>query len=255
MSASLIDGHCHLDFPVLADQIPQILEGMASAGVERIVIPGVRKQDWQQVLNVADMDVRLSPCLGIHPWYVAEHDEADIAALDDWMQRNPQCVGLGECGLDKMHGDVDEQLPLFEAQVELAGQRQWPLVIHSVRTHEPVVKALSRQNLKAGALIHAFAGSPEQAGQLTKKGLFLGVGGVITYRRARKSRQAIAEAPLSSLILETDAPDMPPQGVEKGANTPLNLQYIFNALCDLRPEEPAVVLEALRHNARHFFRL
>lgn len=252
MNYKLIDAHCHLDFPALSGAVPDILASMDSAGIGRIVIPGVRRADWQRVLTTAERDPRLSPCLGIHPWYVEEHCEADIAALEDALQ-NSKCVALGECGLDRIFGDVEQQLPLFEAQVELASQTQWPLVVHSVRTHEPVMKALSRQNLRAGVLIHAFAGSPEQAAQLTAKGIFLGVGGVITYKRARKTRQAVAEAPLESLILETDAPDMPPEGVEKGRNTPLNLMRVFEALCELRAEPPDVVATTVNANARKFF--
>lgn len=254
MKTGLVDGHCHLDFPVLADELQEILESMAAEDIERIVVPGVRKADWQRVLDVTERDSRLSPCLGIHPWFVDEHNDADVAELDRWLKDNPQCVALGECGLDKLHGNLDEQVPLFEAQVELACQRDWPLVIHSVRTHEPVMAALNRQRLRSGALIHAFAGSPEQADQLTRKGYYLGVGGLITYGRARKTRQAIAQVPLECLIIETDAPDMPPEGVKKGSNTPLNLRWIFQALCELRPEAPDVIAEVLRDNVRRLYR-
>ncbi|QCF25120.1 TatD family hydrolase [Hydrocarboniclastica marina] len=253
MNYSLIDAHCHLDFPVFEGEVQKILDEMQSAGIERIVIPGVRREDWSRVLEVAARDRRLSPCLGIHPWYVEEHDDADIAELDRMLIAS-DCVALGECGLDRIFGDVEQQLPLFEAQVEIACQREWPLVVHSVRTHEPMMKALDRQNIRAGVLIHAFAGSPEQASQMTSKGVLLGVGGVITYERARKSRAAIAEAPLESLVLETDAPDMPPEGVEKGHNSPLNLGRVFKALCDLRSESPGVLADALNSNARRFFR-
>lgn len=254
MTNLLIDAHCHFDFPVFDGERQGLLRGMQAAGVGKIVIPGVRRPDWQRVLDIAAMDSRLYPCLGIHPWYVAEHDENDVAALDEWLRDNPQCAALGECGLDRIYGDPDEQLPLFEAQVELACQRDWPLVVHSVRTHEPVMEVLNRQSAQVGVLIHAFAGSPEQAVQLTKKGIFLGVGGVITYERAKKSRQAVAEAPLENLILETDAPDMPPEGVEKGTNSPLNLGRVFDALCALRPEDPEVIAEALNYNVEQFYR-
>ena len=254
MAISLIDAHCHLDFPVFDGKRSAVFTGMGDAGVDRIVIPGVRRPDWQRVLDIAALDSRLSPCLGIHPWYVSEHSEDDVSLLDDWLQRNPQCVALGECGLDRIYGDLDEQLPLFESQVELACRRDWPLVIHSVRTHEPVMEVLNRHGVQAAAMIHAFAGSPEQATQLTRKGIYLGVGGVITYGRARKTRQAIAEAPLESLILETDAPDMPPEGVEKGTNSPLNLGRVFDALCGLRDEAPDDIAEALTRNVRQFYR-
>lgn len=249
----LIDAHCHLDFPAFDGEIEQIIGEMADAGVGRIVIPGVRRPDWQRVLDVAALDSRLSPCLGIHPWYAAEHDHHDIAALDVKMRQHPECVALGECGLDKLQGSLSVQIPLFEAQVELAKQREWPLVVHSVRTHEPVAKALNRQNIQSGVLIHAFAGSGQQAQQLTSKGIYLGIGGVISYQRARKTRAAVAEAPLEYLILETDAPDMPPHGIRKGCNSPLNLKLVFDALCDLRSEPPAVVADALTRNARQFF--
>jgi TatD DNase family protein len=107
---------------------------------------------------------------------------------------------------------------------------------------------LRRKQVSVPCLVHGFSGSSEQARALWDTGCFLGVGGVITYERANKTRNAIRDIPLEALVLETDAPDMPPAGVAKGANSPVYLPRIFQSLCDLRREPAQQVAEQLLVN-------
>ncbi len=248
-SVPLVDAHCHFDFPRF-DGVRQDEWAKAQAGgVRGLVIPGVRSADWQRVQLSAEPKKGLWYCLGIHPWFTQEHESADLQALEQLLTPVPSgCLALGECGLDALHGDLAEQEPWFRAQVQLAARYNLPLVVHSVKSHDQVHGILNAERWQGRALIHGFSGSYEQARKLVDLGCFIGVGGVITYDRARKTRDAIARLPAEALVLETDAPDMSPAGVEKGRNSPSFLPQIFAALADLRSQRPECLAERLLAN-------
>lgn len=252
----LFDAHCHFDFPEFDGRRESILAALPEAGVLGLVIPGVRQSDWARVGATAATDDRLHYCIGVHPWFVAEHDLVDsMAEVEAYLQqayRPP--VALGECGLDALRPDPERQRAFFDAQIRLAMTVDKPLVVHSVRAHEDVYLALQRARFEGPCLIHGFSGSYEQAIRFAERECFVGVGGVITHPRARKTRDAVARLPLSALVLETDAPDMPPEGVERGHNSPLALRGIFNALCGLRQESPGLLAESLLDNVRRLYR-
>ncbi|MEP1214778.1 MAG: TatD family hydrolase [Marinobacter sp.] len=231
----LIDAHCHFDFPEFDGRRDAVLDDARSAGLSSLVIPGVRRCDWGRVSRIAAEYEVLYYCLGIHPWYVSEHSEGDLGALRDTLIARPgHCVALGECGLDRLHGDLGGQYSWFEAQVDIATQTRFPLVVHSVKAHDEVYEVLRRKRFAGRVLVHGFSGSYQQASKLIDLGCFIGVGGVITHPRARKTRDTIARLPVDALVLETDAPDMAPEGVSPGFNSPAFLPFIFNTLAELR---------------------
>lgn len=245
----LVDAHCHFDFPVYDGHRDSILAESSTLGVTRIVLPGVRRCDWDRVVATALAHGQLYYCLGVHPWYVDEHQPEALDDLAERLSGKPErCVGLGECGLDRLHGVLERQYPWFEAQVELARDQGWPLVIHSVKTHDQVAAVLKACRFSGSALVHGFSGSYQQAKKLVDLGCKIGVGGVITHKRAHKTRATMARLPLEALILETDAPDMAPAGVEKGQNSPQYLPYIFRVLAELRSESAKQLELALEAN-------
>lgn len=250
----LVDAHCHFDFPAFDGQRGAILQEAHSAGLSSLVIPGVRRSDWGRVSRVASEFEGLYYCLGIHPWYVGEHSESDLCALKSAIEGHPgHCVALGECGLDRLHGDLKEQYPWFESQVDIAAQVHFPLVVHSVKTHDEVYAVLRRKNFPGRVLVHGFSGSYEQAAKLIDLGCFIGVGGVIAHPQARKTRDAIARLPVDALVLETDAPDMSPEGVKKGRNSPAYLPVIFNALALLRGGGREDLARSLLRNVQRLY--
>lgn len=251
----LFDAHCHFDFPVFDGRRERVWSRARQAGVRRLVIPGVRREDWPRVQKVAGECDDWWYCLGIHPWFVGEHADSALEQLESQLgQAGSKCVALGECGLDRLRGDLDRQMPWFEAQVDLARDLDLPLVIHSVRTHDEVVAVLRRKRPRAPVLVHGFSGSYEQGRALVDLGCFLGIGGVITHERARKTRAAVARLPAEQLVLETDAPDMPPAGVAKGDNEPANLRQVLTVLADLLGKDEAMLSAVLRRNACRLYR-
>lgn len=250
----MIDAHCHFDFPRFDGRREYELESARQLGVLGAVIPGVRAADWTRVREVAEAHPGLWYCLGIHPWFVQEHTEGDLQVLEDRLSAGPdKCVGLGECGLDRLHGKLEDQQPWFEHQLDLAARLDLPLIIHSVKTHDEVHATLRRANWSGRALIHGFSGSFQQAAKLVDLGCYIGVGGVITHDRARKTRDTIARLPLECLVLETDAPDMPPAGVEAGLNSPVYLPKILETLATLRGVEATAIAPELLTNVRMLY--
>lgn len=250
----LYDAHCHLDFPDFDGRRELVIERCRQAGVERLVMAGVRRPDWERLVRTAATSSHLYYCLGIHPWWAREHGEADIRALEDRLRSaDSRCLGVGECGLDALHGPLEEQEPMFVGQLRLAMRLNVPLVIHSVKTHDRVAAALRRERFQGRALVHGFSGSYQQAMALIGQGCFLGIGGVITHERARKTRDVVRRLPLSAMVLETDAPDMPPSGVAPGRNSPENIPQVFQSLVELRRETPDELRNSLWENAGRLF--
>lgn len=250
----LYDAHCHFDFPVFDGHRADILAACQRAGVERLVIAGVRRQDWSRVMATAAQSPRLYYCLGIHPWWAEAHSDSDLSQLERQLQQHERkCVALGECGLDALKGELATQEPVFVEQVRMAGRLGLPLVVHSVKAHDRVGAILRRERFFGPVLIHGFSGSWQQATHLLDAGAFLGIGGVITHERARKTREVVARLPLAALVLETDAPDMAPAGIARGENSPENARLVFDSLCELRPEAPEILIQALWDNAGRLF--
>lgn len=250
----LIDAHCHFDFPEFDGRREAVLEEARSIGLSSLVIPGVRRCHWGRVSRVATEHEGLYYCLGIHPWYVSEHTEDDLGALAAALADHPgHCVALGECGLDRLHGDVSKQYRWFEAQVDIAARANFPLVIHSVKTHDEVHEVLRRKQFSGRVLVHGFSGSYQQASKLIDLGCFIGVGGVITHPRARKTRDTIARLPVDALVLETDSPDMAPEGVAPGHNSPVLLPLIFDTLAGLRSAAPEDLARSLLGNVQRLY--
>lgn len=250
----LIDAHCHFDFPQFDDRRTAELDRAWSRGVVGLVVPGVRQSDWSRVEQTALEHEGLFYCLGLHPWFVGEHSETDLDALHARLASKPdQCVGVGECGLDRLKGSLEAQWPWFEAQVKMAAELDLPLVVHSVKTHDEVHGLLNRRQWSGRALIHGFSGSFQQASKLIDLGCFIGVGGVITHPRARKTRDTISRLPLESLVLETDAPDMAPEGVAQGENSPVYLPDVLDVLAEIRGVRPSELAPTLLANVSRLY--
>ncbi|UZE95580.1 TatD family hydrolase [Alkalimarinus alittae] len=247
------DAHCHLDFDVFDVDRAELILRCHSLGVKMFVVPGVERNRWSKVLQVSAQYSAVYPCLGLHPCFLDAHTEGDVATLECLLEKHKEIVAIGEIGLDLSKPDLNRQLVFFEQQVELANKFKLPVVMHSRKAHNQIIEVLKRKPLVAGGLLHGFSGSLEQAVRFWEAGVYLGLGGVITYERAQKTRKTFAKLPLEAIILETDSPDMPLSGMQGGRNTPLNIPLIHKAFCALRPEADDVVNRQLMDNASNLF--
>jgi TatD DNase family protein len=170
-------------------------------------------------------------------------------------QVTEKCVAVGECGLDFYHGRDNEvfQKQILETQIKLANQCGLPVLLHCRKAHQDLVVLLKHTPPKFGGVVHGFSGSWQQAMDFVKMGLKIGVGGVITYQRAKKTRATMAALPLESLLIETDAPDMPLSGYQGEPNEPRMISLVLSSLIELRNESEQTVASQLNVNSKCTF--
>ncbi|TDO13886.1 MULTISPECIES: TatD family hydrolase [Halomonas] len=249
----LIDAHCHLDFPDFDADREAVIARARAAGVARFVVPGTTRARWSNVLALGERD-DVSVCLGLHPYFMAEHREEDLEALDAALDANPQVVAVGECGIDaRFEASWDAQWHYFDAQLRLAKARELPVVIHCVHANDKVAKRLRQLDLPAGGLIHAFAGSPEQARKFLDLGFVLGLGGAVTFDRAKRLQRAVVSLPDDGYVLETDSPDMPLAGHQGERNEPARVAEVCRVVGRLRGQSADKVATDSSATARRLF--
>ncbi|SSB96485.1 TatD DNase family protein [Pseudomonas sp. 43mfcvi1.1] len=254
----LIDTHTHLDFPDFDADRPALLAESRALGVRQMVVLGVYRDNWRRVWDLVQSDPDLHAALGLHPVYLDQHRHEDLAQLREWLTRlagHRQLCAVGEIGLDYYIETLDRerQQALFEAQLQLAAEFELPALIHVRRSHAAVTATLKRIGLKRGGIIHAFAGSFEEAREYIKLGYKLGLGGAATWPQALRMHRVLAKLPLEAVVLETDSPDMAPAMFPGQRNSPAHLPAICEALAGIMAVSPERLAEASTANARELF--
>ena len=251
----LVDSHSHIDVAAFDADRAQAVARARAAGVRRQIVPAVTFDTFGQLREVCAGTPGLHAAYGLHPTFLAAHRREHLQGLAQWLERE-RPVAVGECGLDfYVEGlDIDAQRMYFTAQLELAREFDLPLVIHGRRAFDDVTAALRRIGNLRG-VVHSFAGSLEQAQHLWKLGFCIGIGGPITYERARRLRGIVAQMPIEFLLLETDAPDQPLHGQQGARNEPALLVEVCAAVAALRDCDPAVVAASTTQNCQRLFRL
>ena len=245
-----IDTHCHLDAAEFGDKQADIMRDAAAAGVNRIIIPAVACGNFEAVQGLCVRYPNCAPAYGIHPMYTDGATQSDLDVLRNYLKQH-QAVAVGEIGLDFFipHYDQTRQEHFFVEQLKLARKFELPVLLHIRRAQDTILKHL-RQIKVRGGIAHAFSGSRQQADEFIKLGFKLGFGGAMTYPRATRLRELAATLPLDSIVLETDAPDIPPDFLERGLpNEPQYLPRIAQTLAQLRGMPLAEVAKVTTANA------
>ena len=252
---TLFDSHCHLDAAEFDPDRTAVLARARAAGVMDQVIPAVDAASWPALRAVCAAEPGLHPAYGLHPMFLARHRREHLEQLVDWVERERPCA-IGECGLDfHVEGlDPETQRLYFGRQLRIAREFDLPLVLHARKAVEEVIHTLRRIGGLRG-VVHSWSGSEAQARQLWQLGFHLGIGGPVTYERARRLRGIVATMPLEYLLLETDAPDQPLATHRGTRNEPARLVNVLQVVAELRDEDPDAVAEATRANARRLLGL
>lgn len=211
----MIDTHCHLTDPRLAEQLPAVLARAASAGVGRMVTIGTSVDDAARAVALCADHSQLRCAIGIHPNYSHEHDDGRWPELRALLA-GPAVVALGEMGLD-YHYDYaprSRQREVFERQLQWATELDRPVVIHSREATDDTL-AILRGFPKVRALFHCFTGMPDEARRILDGGYLLGFTGALTYKKADPIREALRLCPNDRFVLETDAPYLSPEPMRK----------------------------------------
>ncbi|VFT71241.1 putative deoxyribonuclease [Escherichia coli] len=251
-----IDTHCHFDFPPFSGDEEASLQRAAQAGVGKIIVPATEAANFARVLALAENYQPLYAALGLHPGMLEKHSDASLEQLQQALERHPaKVVAVGEIGLDLFGDDpqFERQQWLLDEQLKLAKRYDLPVILHSRRAHDKLAMHLKRHDLSRTGVVHGFSRQPATGRAVCTAGLQIGVGGTITYPRASKTRDVIAKLPLASLLLETDAPDMPLNGFQGQPNRPEQAARVFDVLCELRPEPADEIAQALLNNTYTLF--
>jgi TatD DNase family protein len=266
-----MDSHCHLDAFEFSGDVARVRASARQNGVAHCVIPAVEVANFDAVRLLAHQ-TQDSYCLGIHPLCVPQAGEADLAALAEQLERHrndPRLVAVGEIGMDFFvpalcTGPMREKQEYFyRAQLKLARSFDLPVVLHVRRSADLLLKHLRALSVAKPwqGIAHAFNGSEVQAQEFIKLGFKLGFGGAVTFERALQLRRLAASLPLSALVLETDAPDIPPHwlyttaahraaGSAQGRNTPGELPGIAAVVAKLRGISLAELAQVTGANLR-----
>jgi TatD DNase family protein len=266
-----IDTHCHLDAAEFAADRAAVRESARAQQVVHCVIPAVEPANFDTVRALAHAGGD-SYCLGIHPLYAKQAGPDDLQVLQAHLQAHhddPRLVAVGEIGLDYFVPELllsplrEKQEHFYREQLKLARQFELPVVLHVRRSADRLLKPLrelARTGLQWRGIAHAFNGSETQAQAFIQLGFKLGFGGAVTYERALQLRHLARTLPLEAIVLETDAPDMPPHwlyttvsdrqaGVSQGRNAPGELPRIADVVAQLRGMSVEALAEATTVNA------
>lgn len=247
----MIDTHCHLDAAEFDADRDEVLERAKAAGVARIVVPGIERANFGAVASVCREYPLCAAAYGIHPLYVDRAREEDLGVLAETLQREP-AVAVGEIGLDFYVPGQDgtRQEVFFAEQLKIAQRLGLPVLLHVRKAIDVVLKHLRRIRV-VGGIAHAFNGSRQQADEFARLGFKLGFGGAVTPTRATHLRELAATLPDDLIVLETDAPDIPPAWLAKGVrNEPAELPRIAAAIAELRGIDVVELAAITSANAR-----
>lgn len=246
----LVDTHCHL-FKKYFDNIDLVLDNARKKNVGIFISASDNISSSKEMLDLARKYENIYVCLGVHPSSIDEN-LLELEKLLDENKNFKKIVAIGEIGLDYYYGkdSKDEQIRIFERQLELAEKYSLPVVIHSREATKDTLEILKKYNVKG--VIHSFNGSLETAKEYIKMGYKLGVNGLITFKNCRL-KETIKELDLQDLVLETDSPYLTPEPFRKNSNEPMYVSVVADFLADLFQVSLNTVSEITTENACELF--
>jgi TatD DNase family protein len=252
---ALIDSHSHLDAAELDADRADVLARAREGGVMRQIVPAIAVSGFEKLRDLCRDEAGLFPAYGLHPMYLAGHAPSHLDELARWIEHE-RPVAVGECGLDfYVDGlDRDAQQRYLDGQLALAREFDLPVILHARRAFDDVAAAIRRVGGLRG-VVHSFSGSEEQAQQFFRLGFHVGIGGPVTYERAKRLRAIVAAMPIEWLLLETDSPDQPLSGHRGERNEPAYLVEVLDCVAALCGESRESVAAATTENAERLFGL
>ena len=245
----IIDTHCHLDVSDFDNDRDEVLKNCHKKGISRLIVPAIQSSTWHNLLDLCKDETGLYPALGLHPVFINQHQANDVENLEQLL-KTISPVAIGEIGLDFYIKELDpqQQIQLFEAQLQIAKNHDLPVILHVRKAHDQVLQLLKKVKVKGG-FCHAFNGNLQQANKYIELGFKLGFGGTLTYENAHKIHKLAKELPLDSIVLETDAPDMVVNSHKGQRNSPEYITDCLNSLAKIRNEDVELIAKQTTQNA------
>ncbi len=246
----IIDTHCHLDDERFINDLDEVLERAKAAGVKKFIIPGADPSTLPRAVNLANSYEDIYFAVGVHPY---DKDKFDIDYLKEFIT-HPKCVAVGECGLDYFRLPKEEeaksiekqqQKEIFIKQIELANKFNKPLIVH-IREASLDSKNIIKEYAKVGGVLHCFNAN-EGLLELSNRGFYFGIGGVLTFKNAKKLVNVYPKIPLDKLLIETDSPYLTPHPYRGKRNEPAFCKLVLDKMSELsnmkKEELENIVLE------------
>ncbi len=253
MTPLLVDSHCHLDFPELAANLPQVLERMEEMGVGWALCAGVTLERQPAVLELAAAHDNIFAAVGVHPDNEGgvEPDEDRLVSLAD----DPKVVAIGETGLDyyRLEGDLEWQRERFRIHIRAARRARRPLIIHSRSAAADTLRVLHEEKAEeVGGVFHCFTENAEVARQALDLGFLISMSGIVTFKNAAELKEVARMVPLDRLLVETDSPYLAPVPHRGKTNEPAYVRHVAEEVARLKNVSFEQVAVATTDN---FFRL
>ncbi|QLG86936.1 TatD family hydrolase [Chitinibacter bivalviorum] len=249
---SFIDSHCHLDAAEFDADRDEVVARARAVGVSEWLVPAVTADTFASTLAMRER-YGAHIAFGLHPIYEAAHRAEHLILLRQQLDSG-LAVAVGEIGLDFFLPDLNtqRQIDFFESQLKIARDYDLPVIVHIRRSQDQVLKYLRKWRVKGG-IAHAFNGSEQQAYEFIKLGFCLGFGGAMTYTGSQRIRRLAQTIPLEAIVLETDAPDIPPSWLAnhtKPRNEPNQLPLFLKVLAELRAAPEDLLAQQIIANTR-----
>lgn len=250
----IFDTHAHYDDEAFAADRVEVLNNLTNNNVCAVVNPGAGVVSSKKAVELANAYDYIYAAVGVHPENIDDMQKYDyISELENLILQNKKVVAVGEIGLDYhfVNDNKQEQKELFESQIQLALKYDLPVIIHDRDAHGDTLEILKKYRPKG--VVHCFSGSAEMAKEVLKLGMYIGVGGVVTFKNAKNIIEVVKLAPLESIVLETDAPYLAPVPLRGERNVSSNIKYVARKISDIKQINLDYLLEITKGNAYNLY--
>lgn len=250
---SFVDSHCHVDFPELSEDFPDIASRMTHNSVKAALCVSVNLPDWDRLIAMVDRESSLWASVGVHPDY---EDEIE-PTMSDLMSRSthPKVVAIGETGLDyyRLKGDLEWQRQRFRTHIQAAKKVGLPLIIHTREARADTIRILREEGAEqVGGVMHCFTETWEMAQASMELGFMISFSGIVTFKNAKELQETAAKVPLDRLLIETDSPYLAPVPHRGKRNDPSYVVHVAQKIAELKGISVEAVAAASTEN---FYRL
>lgn len=249
---NIFDTHAHYDDERFQEDLPELLAALPQKGVVGVIACGVNAETSRFAARLSETYDYIHAAAGFHPLNLEDVPENPTAILRELL-KNPKTVAVGEIGLDYYYEKEsrDAQLRLFEQQLQVANELSLPVIVHDREAHEDTLRLLKQY--KPRGVVHCFSGSVEMAKEVLKLGMYIGLGGAVTFKNAVKPVEVAKIVPQDRLLVETDAPYMTPVPFRGKRCDSSHIAYTAERLSEIRGEETQDLLTYTAENARRLF--
>jgi len=249
-----IDSHCHLNFPDLAGNLPDILTRMTQNQVSHALVVSVNMPDWPELMSLVEGQDRLYASVGVHP----DYEDTPEPSVEDLIEKgkHPKVIALGETGLDyfRLSEPLEWQRERFRTHIRASRKSGLPLIIHTRAASEDTLRIMKEEGAdEAGGVMHCFTESWEVAQAAMDLNFYISLSGIVTFKKAEQVQDVARKVPLNRLLIETDSPYLAPVPYRGKTNDPSLVMHVAEKIADLRGISAAEVGQATTSNFYNLF--